>query len=185
MRFDTPLDRIAERNQYRGRPDQFTSGPGGTTSPSRTPSGRTWRFAWRQLAVLKENFETNRQGVRIAAIQFDTAIEEQFDPDTRGVGGGQFNVLNALGNLLQTSNGLIATWVNYEQARLQIYRDMGIMVVGPEGPVAGPVLPAGRTPRDRPGRRPPAPARPPPATRNPARRPTSTPPTASNPPARI
>ena len=133
VRFDTPLDRIAERNAYReslinyqrARRDYIAFEDSVRTDV---------RFAWRQLAVLKENFETTRQGVRISAIQFDRTIENQFDPDARGSrGGGQFDVLNALGSLLTNSNALISNYVDYETARLQIYRDMGVMVVGPEG----------------------------------------------------
>lgn len=129
VQFDTPLDRIAERNAYRAalidyqrsRRD-FIAAEDAVRIDVRT--------AWRQLAVLEQNFETTRQAVRIAAVQFDNAVERQFGP---GGGGSQFDLLQALGNLLGSSNDLISTYVNYERARVAIHRDMGVMIVGPEG----------------------------------------------------
>ena len=133
VRFDTPLDRIAERNAYRASLINYQRQRRAYIEFEDSVRNDV-RFAWRRLAVLKENFETTRQGVRISAIQFDRTIENQFDPDARGTrGGGQFDVLNALGSLLNNSNRLIQNYVDYETARLQIYRDMGVMVVGPEG----------------------------------------------------
>ena len=133
LRFDTPLDRVAERNAYRASLINYQRQRRAYIEFEDNVRNDV-RFAWRQLAVLKENFETTRQGVRISAIQFDRTIENQFDPDARGArGGGQFDVLNSLGSLLNNSNNLIRNYVDYETARLQIYRDMGVMVVGPEG----------------------------------------------------
>ena len=133
VRFDTPLDRVAERNQYRAALIDYQRARRDYIAFEDSVRADV-RVAWRDLATLKENFETTRQGVRIAAIQFDTAIERQFDPEARvGGGAGQFDTLTALSSLLESSNDLIRIWVDYERARLQIYRDMGIMVVGPEG----------------------------------------------------
>ena len=130
VQFDTPLDRIAERNDYRASLIAYQRARRDYIAFEDSVR-QDVRTAWRQLAILKQNFETNRQAVRIAAIQFDSAIEEQFDPDVSSE--SQFTLLNALGNLLGSSNAVISTYVAYERARVSIYRDMGLMPVGPEG----------------------------------------------------
>ena len=130
VNFDTPLDRIAERNAYRAAQIDYQRARRDYIAFEDAVKVDV-RTAWRQLAVLKQNFETTRQAVRIAAVQFDNSVEQQFRPG--GGSDGQFALLNSLTSLLQSSNGLIQTYVNYEAARIAIYRDMGIMVVGPEG----------------------------------------------------
>ena len=129
LNFDTPLDRVQERNAYRAALIDFQRARRDFIAAEDAVRADV-RTAWRQLAVLKQNFETTRQGVRIAAVQFDNAVERQFGPDG---GGSQFDLLQALGSLLGSSNDLISTYVNYERARVSIYRDMGVMIVGPEG----------------------------------------------------
>ncbi|MFH5802677.1 TolC family protein [Alienimonas sp. DA493] len=129
VEFDTPLDRVQERNAYRAALIDYQRARRDFIAAEDAVRADV-RTAWRQLAVLKQNFETTRQAVRIAAVQFDNAVERQFGP---GGGGSQFDLLNALSSLLGSSNDLISTYVNYESARVAIHRDMGLMVVGPEG----------------------------------------------------
>ncbi len=79
------------------------------------------RVSWRNLEVLKQNLETQRQAVRIAAAQFDNAVEQANAPPVPGQrrGGtaglqGQ-NLQRALQNVLSAQeNGLISIWVDYE-----------------------------------------------------------------------
>ncbi|QDT14400.1 TolC family protein [Alienimonas californiensis] len=134
VEFDTPLDRVQERNAYRAALIDYQRARRDFIAAEDTVRADV-RTAWRQLAVLKQNFETTRQAVRIAAVQFDNAVEQQFAPT--GGGGSrnnsQFDLLNALSSLLGSSNDLISNFVNYERARVAIYRDTGLMVVGPEG----------------------------------------------------
>ncbi len=136
--FDAPMDLIRERNAYR------------TTLIAYQRARRDYmlfedqvklqiRTSWRSLAVLKQNLETQRQAIRIAAAQFDNAVEQANAPPAPGQqrGGaaglaGQ-NLQQALQNVLTAQNGLIGIWVDYEQSRLNIYRDMGIMEIGPDG----------------------------------------------------
>ena len=130
LNFDTPLDRIAERNAYRAALIDYQRSRRDYIAAEDAVKVDV-RTAWRQLAVLKQNFETTRQAVRIAAVQFDNAVEQQFRPG--GGGDGQFALLNALSSLLSSSNDLIRIYVSYERARVAIHRDMGLMIVGPEG----------------------------------------------------
>ncbi|NNJ27244.1 hypothetical protein LzC2_33450 [Planctomycetes bacterium LzC2] len=129
LEFDTPLDRIQERNAYRAALIDYQRARRDFIAAEDAVRADV-RTAWRQIAVLKQNFETTRQAVRIAAVQFDNAVESQYGP---GGGGSQFDLLQALGNLLDSSNDLISTYVDYESARVAVHRDMGLMIVGPEG----------------------------------------------------
>ena len=136
VRFDTPLDRIAERNAYRASQIQYQRARRDYIAAEDLVKIQI-RRAWRQLAVLKENFEVVRQQVRIAGIQYDQTVEQQFAPVAPGSrtddGRQSLNILDALSRLLNAQNSLISTWVGYESNRLRIHRDMGLMEVSAEG----------------------------------------------------
>jgi len=139
VRVTAPIDQIAERNAYRTAQIQYNRQRRDYMEFEDTVKLQV-RRAWRQLAVLRENVETSRQGVRIAAMQLDLAIEESSAPqqgaaqgDVASSGAQGVNLLNALDSVLNAQNSLIADWINYERARLNIYRDMGIMEIGPDG----------------------------------------------------
>ena len=102
------------------------------------------RTSWRQLRLLRENFETARQALRDAATQLDLTVEEvtapprvvqgvqqQVQASTSGQQG--LNLLQALNQLLNTQNSLIRIWIDYERSRINIYRDMGMMDIDPRG----------------------------------------------------
>lgn len=105
------------------------------------------RVAWRQLNVLKLNFETAKEAVRAAAIQLDIAVEQSSAPVRAGGGGAVggagnqgggnnnqgLNLLNALNSAVQSQNQLVQIWVNYEQNRLNIHNFMGIMEIDEYG----------------------------------------------------
>ncbi len=136
--FTAPLDQIDERNVYR------------TTQINYQRARRAYmlaedevkqevRNAWRQLFVLRQNMETSRRAVRLAALQYDSAVEQSNAPvaagssSSRGSGLSGTNLQTALSTLLNSQNQLIQTWTNYERNRLNIYRDMGIMEIGEDG----------------------------------------------------
>jgi hypothetical protein len=138
LSFDTPIDQIQERNIYR------------TALIAYQQARREYmlfedlvkqdvRSEWRQLEVLRRNLETARQALRISVALFDSAVEQAFAPPrvgqqpSTGTGGlqGQ-NIQQALSSILNAQDNIIGIWVSYEQSRLNIYRDMGIMDVGPD-----------------------------------------------------
>jgi hypothetical protein len=136
LRFAAPLDQIDERNVYR------------TTLIQYQRARRAYmlfedqvKFAvrqeWRQLMVNQQNFEIARRAVRIAALQLDLAVEESAAPVQPGQvqsGGSQgLNLLQAVGRILDAQNNLIGIYVTYEENRLNIHRDMGIMEIDAEG----------------------------------------------------
>jgi len=95
------------------------------------------RRSWRRIAVFKENFETSREAVRIAAAQLDSAVQDAGRPlppgGSRQAGQQGLNLLNALNTVLDTQDELINIWVQYEENRLNIHRDMGIMEIDARG----------------------------------------------------
>jgi outer membrane protein TolC len=138
VQFRAPLDQITERNNYR------------TALINYQRARRAYmlfedqvklqvRRALRGIYVQEKNLETARGAVRRAALQYDSTNEQTDDPAraaqaATGTGGVQGNnVLQALNSILNAQNQLISSWVDYERNRLNIYRDMGIMDIGPDG----------------------------------------------------
>ena len=97
------------------------------------------RTSWRSLEVLRQNFETARASIRIAALQYDQAIEQANAPasaastSSRGGSSQGLNRIQALSSVLSAQNSLISIFVDYETARLNIYRDMGLMEIDSRG----------------------------------------------------
>ncbi|MEZ5942107.1 MAG: TolC family protein [Planctomycetaceae bacterium] len=136
IRFTAPLDQIAERNNYRVALLRYQRARRDYMQQEDLVK-QDVRRAWRQLIVLRRNFETSRRAVRLAALQYDSAVNEANAPGGQAQGGGRGlqgnNLLNALNAILRNQNDLIRNWTNYEQNRLNIYRDMGTMEIGPDG----------------------------------------------------
>lgn len=138
VEFKAPLDQISERNNYRAALINYQRSK---RSYMLFEDGvkQQVRRALRAIVVQKRNLETSRGAVRRAAQQYD-ALNEQTDDPARanqaasGTGGlqGQ-NVLQSLNAILNAQNQLISTWVDYERNRLNLYRDMGTMEIGPDG----------------------------------------------------
>ena len=132
--FTAPLDLIAERNAYRAALVAYQRARRDYIEAEDNVKLAV-REQWRQLEVTRQNFELNRQRVRIAALQYDNAVEEATAPVQQGSrgGSGALNLLQALNSVLAAQNNLINDWVDYERNRIQIHRDMGIMDVDANG----------------------------------------------------
>ena len=124
----TPLDRVQQRNSYaealvtyqRARRDYMEFEDDVKTAI---------RSSWRQLEVSEQRLEIDRQQIRQAALQYDNSAQEA----SRGGQTNALNLLQSLGSLLDAQNSLINDWIQYELNRLNIYRDMGIMEIDPNG----------------------------------------------------
>ena len=141
VQMTAPIDQVAERNAYRAALVAYQR--------LRREYLRqedevkfTVRTDWRQLNVAHLNFETNRKNLRQAALQLDIVVANANDPSTQQVGRAGatvgasntgLNLLNALNVVLASQNNLISTWVDYERNRINIYRDMDIMVIDERG----------------------------------------------------
>lgn len=137
INFTTPIQLISERNIYRTAQIAYQQARRNSMRFEDQVKFEV-RSSWRQLKVLRENFETARQGVRIAAIQYDQAVEQANAPVT-GTGGGAggrgqgLNLIQAVNSLLQAQNNLIGIWIDHETNRLNIHRHMGIMAIDERG----------------------------------------------------
>ena len=145
VEFVAPLDQIQQRNNYRGQQIIYQRARRAYMLFEDQVKFSV-RTDWRQLVVLRENFEVARNAVRVAALQYDLAVEQLNAPaspsggggggSSRSGGGGSsagLNLIQALNNLLQAQNQIIGLWISYESARLNIYRDMGIMEIDAQG----------------------------------------------------
>lgn len=139
VQFRAPLDQIAERNAYRSTLINYQRARRSYMLFEDQVKQQV-RRALRGMLVQEQNLETARGAVRRAALQYDALNEQTDDPakaaqaassTTGGLQGN--NVLTALNSILNAQNQLISSWVDYERNRLNIYRDMGIMDIGPDG----------------------------------------------------
>ncbi|MGE3316899.1 MAG: TolC family protein [Planctomycetaceae bacterium] len=131
LRFTAPLDQIAERNAYRAAQIDYQRARRNYIAFEDRVKSEI-RLSFRQLDVLRLNFETARQAVRISALEYDSAVEQISAPGQQG-GQSAINLLRALDNVLNAQEALIQTWVQYEQSRLNIHRDMGMMDIDADG----------------------------------------------------
>ena len=129
--FTAPLDLVNERNAYRNAQIAYQRARRDYMAIEDQIKLQI-RGLWRQLQNLEKNFETARQRVRIAAMQFDKAAEDVVAPNQTG-GNLSLNLIQALDAVLAAQNSLVINWVNYERNRLNIFRDMGIMNIDARG----------------------------------------------------
>ena len=131
--FTAPLDQVLQRNNYRSALLDYQRAKRAYMADEDNVK-LSIRQNWRQLRVLQENFEITRRALRIAALQFDQAVEQTRNPKNANQGGNQgLNLLNALGSVLDAQNDFIGIWASYERSRLNIHRDMGMMEIDPRG----------------------------------------------------
>ncbi|HQZ65155.1 MAG TPA: TolC family protein [Planctomycetaceae bacterium] len=126
--FTTPLGQVDNRNNYR------------TTLITYQRQRRAYmlfedqiklniRQSWRQIQVQEYRMEIDRANVRIAAKQYDNAALQA----SAGAQQNALSLLQALRTVLDAQNTLVGDWITYEQNRLNIFRDMGIMQLDPRG----------------------------------------------------
>lgn len=131
--FTAPLDQVNARNAYRDAQIAYQRARRAYMALEDQIKLEV-RANWRQLDVSRSNFERARQQVRVSALQYDSTIEGAAEPGQAGLNSNSgLDLLNALANVLDAQNGLIQIWVDYEQSRLNIYRDMGIMEIDAQG----------------------------------------------------
>ncbi len=153
LQFTAPLDQVLVRNTYRSALINYQQVRRAYMLAEDTVK-RDVRLEWRRLQLNRANFETARQNIRYAAINYDVTVENAYQPSRSaasalpGVGGGVglsqgqntgLQLLNALNSILTAQNNLIGIWVAYEQNRINIYRDMDIMVIDERGLWSDPV----------------------------------------------
>ncbi len=136
LAFTAPLDQVQQRNAYRQGLIVYQQARRQYMLAEDTVKIGV-RNEWRQIDALRYQFEIARRNVRLAAMQYDQAVEASLAPATAGQGGGSsqngLNLLQALNSILTAQNSLIGNWVDYETNRLNIHSDMGIMQLDERG----------------------------------------------------
>ena len=134
LRFVTPLDRVRARNDFRAAQISFQRAKRNYIA-SEDQVKLDVRAQHREVVVQYEIFEINRRTLKEAARELDQAIEFAERPLQPGqaVAGQGVNISRALDNILDAQNELIENWVEYEMARLSLFRDIGTMRIGPDG----------------------------------------------------
>ena len=141
LEFDAPFTRLLERNNYvqvlldyqqsRRRLIQFEDNV-----------YRTLRQTLRDLEQLRVNLEIQRRAVAIAIRRVDEtreALGEPPPPPQPGEGVTQLgptaalNLLTALSDLRNSQNNFQSVWLNYYASRLQLARDLGLLIINGSG----------------------------------------------------
>ncbi len=123
MSLDGPLNRRLERNQYRAELIQYQRSRRDLIGLQDVVVQQVRRDL-RTLEAEKLNFEISRHSLVAAARQVEQARVQLLAPDQSGDSSTTQDALNALSSLLSAKNSLIASWVAYETARMQLLLDI-------------------------------------------------------------
>ena len=131
LSLKTPLDRRRAQNNYRSAQIAYARARRNYMA-AEDQVKLDVRKHFRSVQMLEDNFEIKRRALRIAAFELDQAIEFGKRPGNKGMQQG-LNLSRALDNILDVQDDLIDRWVEYETARLQLFRDMGTMRLDERG----------------------------------------------------
>ena len=142
LRFDAPITRLAERNNYRQALIQYQQQRRALIQfEDQTNIGL--RQDLRILAQMEVNFEIQRRAVAIAIRRVDNTREALSQPPSV-VPAGQvaastfqptaaINMISALQALADSQNNFMSVWLQYYSNRLETYVDLGIMRLDDRG----------------------------------------------------
>ncbi|HMC65968.1 MAG TPA: TolC family protein [Gemmataceae bacterium] len=130
LRIDGPLNRVAERNDYRASQITYQRARRDYMALE-DQIERAIRLDLRQLETERFNFEIARRSLIIAARQGEAARMELLgiNPDPTSTQ----NILLALNGVLSAKNSLIGSWVNYEIGRMQLLLDLEALQLDERG----------------------------------------------------
>ncbi|MFO7901593.1 MAG: TolC family protein [Planctomycetota bacterium] len=134
VQIDTPMDRRRERNNFRAAQVAYQRARRNFMAAEDQVKLDVRRHL-RRIEAQRELFEIQRRALRLASRELEQALEPDKPEDTNGNGGRQqgLNIPRALENILDAQDELIEAWVEYETARLELYRDMGVMRIDANG----------------------------------------------------
>ena len=141
LRFDAPLTRLIERNNFR---QQLINYQQARRQLIQFEDGvyRSLRATLRNLDQLRTNLEIQRRAVTIAIRRVDLTREElnrPVPPAEPGAPPTQFgptaaqDLLSALAALRSAQDNFMSVWLNYHAGRMSLYRDLGIMRLDERG----------------------------------------------------
>lgn len=140
VQFDAPWTRLLERNAYRESLIQYQRDRRSFIQ-SRDALNLGIRALLRQIEQLRQNLEIQRRAVNIAIRRVDQT-QLSLNPPRAAIQPGQrppinpttaINLLSAQQSLRDTQNSLLGVWLDYYATRLRLYRELGIMVIDPDG----------------------------------------------------
>lgn len=159
FRFDTPIVRFSERNQYRDTLIRYQRARRQYYQYEDEVS-RNLRLTLRTLDQFKIQFELSRRNVQVAVEQFEIARFRLDQPARAGIGGGGAgagaglggggagagggggsalgstaarDLLDAITNLQNAQDNYMQVWVRYEVLRRGLDYDLGTMVLDDTG----------------------------------------------------
>ena len=141
VRFDAPLTRLLERNNFRQQLIEYQRSRRGLIQ-SYDGVFFGLRARLRNLEQLRVNLEIQRRATIIAIRRVDLTREDLNEPQAPAQPGepasqlgptAATNLLTALNDLRQTQNNFMSVYLNYYANRMLLARDLGTMVLDQDG----------------------------------------------------
>ena len=140
LEFDAPFTRLLERNAYRESLIDYQQSRRSLIQ-SHDSLHLGVRALIRNLEQLRQNLEIQRRAVTIALRRVDQT-QLDLNPPRQPVQPGfrppinqtlSIQLLGAQTALRDSQNAFLAAWLNYYAMKIRLYRELGIMVLDPEG----------------------------------------------------
>ena len=141
LRFDAPLTRLVERNQYRESLINYQRSRRAFIQ-SRDSLHLGLRVLLREIEQLRTNLEIQRRSVAIAIRRVDvtgSALYAPVPPPQPGQRSAPFgptaaiNLLSAQSALRDTQNSFLTAWLSYYAAKLRLARELGVISLDQDG----------------------------------------------------
>ena len=138
VEFDTPLDRLRERNDYRESLVAYQRARRDYMLFEDRVS-QSLRNTLRLMDLAQLNFELRRSAVQSALAQVDLARLKLDEPPRPGQAATQIgataarDLVSALSDLLNAQNEFVSLWVGNEVLRMELDYELGLMQVDPRG----------------------------------------------------
>ncbi|MFA5424128.1 MAG: TolC family protein, partial [Phycisphaerae bacterium] len=127
LEADLPLDRLAERNAYRESLISFTQAQR-QYDLDRDTTALEVRNAYRQLSEAAQRYQIQKNSLELAQkrVESTTMLLQEGRASTR-------DLLESQDALLEAQNNVTATLIDHAIAKLNFYRDIGVLQVRPDG----------------------------------------------------
>lgn len=130
FRFDSPITRLEERNNYRAALIRYQQARR-QYYQFRDEVSRNLRQILRLVELNKVLFELNRLQIKVNAVNVEQANFEVSRPTVPGARGGNPTIgrdlTDAINRLQQSQSAFLSTWVDYEVLRRGLDFDLGTM----------------------------------------------------------
>jgi hypothetical protein len=140
LEFDAPFTRLLERNAYRESLIEYQRSRRALIQ-SRDALQLGLRALLREIKRLRKDLEIQRRAVAIAIRRVDQTQLLLNQPTPAPAPGTRppinpttaINLLGAQSSLRSSQDAFLSAWLQHYAARLRLYRELGIMVLDPEG----------------------------------------------------